>query len=460
MLADDRPGYPMNCFLRLRFRGELNRAALEAAAQASLARHPLLSAIVGPAARKRWQWLPVPIPSPVVRWHRGPVGDGLPPVDRIDIRREPGMRLWAVGDQDRTDLTLQLHHAACDGIGTIRFAEDLLLCYATEIGVTGIPPLEPLQPDKLRGRGRFGLNAWKFIGILGQQAVGLIGVWQFARRRPSPLASGVSPAAAETLPEAYPTTLAQALSAEETIELRRSAKALAVPLNDLLARDLFLTLEDWRRQHAPGRSRDWLRLTVPINLRTPADGDMPAANVISMVFLDRRPTDMADQQRLLQGVHDEMQQIKRLGLGLTFVLSLWAVRRWPGGLPRMARKAQCSATCLLSNLGTLLADVPLPRQDGRIVLGNAVLESIDGFGPLRPGTYAAFSAFSYAGRLCVTLHYDPRAFSAAEAGDLLDAYAKCLRQSARHTSGADILFAGESARRERRGQPKICTTTS
>ena len=239
-------------------------------------------------------------------------------------------------------------------------------------------------------------------------------------------------------------------TAEETIELRRSAKALAVPLNDLLARDLFLALEDWRRQHAPGKSRDWLRLTVPINLRTPADLDMPAANVISMVFLDRRPSDMADRRQLLQGIHAEMQQIKRLGLGLTFVLSLWAVRRLPGGLPRMARKAQCSATSLLSNLGTLLADAPLPRQGDRIVLGNAVLESIDAVGPLRPYTYAAFSVFSYAGQFCITLHYDPRAFSPAGASDLLEAYVRCVRQSARHSERSGHSERSEESSERRR----------
>jgi hypothetical protein len=48
--------------------------------------------------------------------------------------------------------------------------------------------------------------------------------------------------------------------------------------------------------------------------------------------------------------------------------------------------------------------------------------------------YTAFSVFTYAGRLCITLHYDPRAFSPAGAGDLLEAYAGRVRQS----SGAHI----------------------
>ena len=78
-----------------------------------------------------------------------------------------------------------------------------------------------------------------------------------------------------------------------------------------------------------------------------------------------------------------MRQIKRLGLGLTFVLSLWAVRRLPGGLPRMVRTAGCSATSLLSNLGPCW---PTPRCRGKAARSRwagAVLESIDAVGPLR-----------------------------------------------------------------------------
>jgi hypothetical protein len=325
-----------------------------------------------------------------------------------------------------------LHHVACDGIAIVGFAEELLRSYAQRIGVAGLPPLPPSQPEKLRGRGRFGLNAWRLLRNLGRQAVGLIGVWQFAVHRPVPAGAQVSPQEAATLPADYPTTLSGELTAEETAALRQAAKALAVPLNDLLARDLFLAFDDWRRQHPPGNDRDWLRLTVPINLRGPADADMPAANVISMVFLDRRGAQIADAGRLLRGINAEMRRIKRLGLGLTFVLSLWAVRRLPGGLPRMVRPARCSATSLLSNLGPVLADGPLPRQDGQIALGGAVLESIDAVGPLRPLTHTAFSVFTYAGRLGITLHYDPRAISSAGAGELLDAYARRVRQSARH----------------------------
>ena len=286
----------MNCFLRLHFRGGLDRPALEAAAQGLFARHPLLMAVVRPAGRNRWQWEPVAAALPAVRWLDGPVGQGLPRVGPIDIRRESGLRLWAVGDRDRTDVTVQLHHVACDGIAIVGFVEELLRRYAERIGVTGLPPLPPSRPEKLRGRGRFGLNAWRLLRILGRQAVGLIGVWHFAVAPPG--AGGgaeVSPQAARPLPSVYPATLSHEFAAEETIGAAPSRQGVGGAFERPAGpRPVSGLRRLGAGRHPPAKGRDWLRLTVPMSLRSPADFDMPAANVVSMVFLDRRSAEMAD----------------------------------------------------------------------------------------------------------------------------------------------------------------------
>ena len=153
LLADDRPGYPMNCFLRLRFRGGLDCPA-RGGRRAGVVwpATPCCRLLSRPAGRNRWQWAPVAVALPAVRWLDRPVGEGLPRVGPIDIRQESGLRVWAVGDRDRTDVTVQLHHVACDGMATLGFVAELLHGYAERIGVTGLPPLPPSRPEAARPR--------------------------------------------------------------------------------------------------------------------------------------------------------------------------------------------------------------------------------------------------------------------------------------------------------------------
>ncbi|MGW8256044.1 MAG: hypothetical protein ACWGMZ_01015 [Thermoguttaceae bacterium] len=154
------------------------------------------------------------------------------------------------------------------------------------------------------------------------------------------------------------------------------------------------------------------------------------ANVVSMIFLDRRPEDFGGAERLLKTITDEMQLIKRNQLGLTFVLSLAALRKIPGVVPRMVRSDNCRATSVLTNLGKAFSGVSLPRRKGCIVAGNVVLEEMELLAPIHPYTCATFAVFNYAHRLCVSLHYDPRVLSASLAGELLDIYLVFLRNSA------------------------------
>jgi hypothetical protein len=385
LLRDDRPAYPMNFFIRLRFSGRFGRFALKSALRTAVARHPLLSAVVRQGRRGRFEWVTPGSQSPAVHWLNGPSGHAYPPATAIDVRKEAGLRLWFAEADETTDLVLQFHHACCDGLGAFQFVGDLLLAYAAACGSTPERAvLRPLEERRLLKRGSFGLTPWKLLRMLPKQLVGLGGVRQFFAHAPVPLVSPEAGTADAELPDHYPAAATQEFDPTESERIRRVAPRLGTTVNDLLVRDLFLALGDWRSRHGQGTDRDWLRLSVPINLRTAADRRVPAANLVSMVFLDRRPAQFADPSRLLKGIHDEMQLIKRLHLGLTFVLSLRALRAVPGALARMTRADRCKATCVFTNLGAPLARVPLPRNNGRIAAGDVILESIDALAPLRP----------------------------------------------------------------------------
>jgi NRPS condensation-like uncharacterized protein len=438
MLRDDRPSAPMDFFVRLRFSGHFTRSALQSALRTTIDRHPLLRAVVRCERRGRLQWCPTDGESREIHWLPGGSNTSFPTASAIDLDREPGMRLSVLSGAEKSDLVAQFHHASCDGIGAIQFLEDLLVAYAQTLGTSADPPrLRPLQEEALRTRARFGLSAWRFLKLLPRQLVGLLRVRKFFSHAPAPLAGALQRPVNEPRPAQYPALCDRRLTAEETSSLMVAAKRDRVTLNDLMVRDWFLAMGDFRARHFPDGGNGWLRLAVPMNLRGPADADTPAANIVSMVFLDRRPSELADLERLLGGIHREMDQIKRCRLGLMFVLSLAAARALPGCLSGMTRADRCRATAVLTNLGTPLRQSPLSTKEGLAAVGDMVLEAIDLLGPLRPHTHAAVGVLTYAGRLHVALRYDPGAIRAAQADDLVEAFMARLRASGARSGTAE-----------------------
>jgi hypothetical protein len=223
--------------------------------------------------------------------------------------------------------------------------------------------------------------------------------------------------------------LTHTLTADETKSLVSAAKARGVTVNDLLTRDLFLAAHAWRQRRGIGRAEDWLRFSVPMNLRTAADARMPMANSVSSVFLDRRAVDFADADRLLAGIHTQMMRIKRLQLRYTFLLSLGVARWMPGGIRKGTRGDRCRLTCWMSNAGPVFTQTALPRIDGRLRCGNVDLEAVDYVIPLRPQMHAGVLIHTYAGRLRVLISFDPHAMSDEAARQLLDDYLEQIRRS-------------------------------
>lgn len=443
MLADDRPAYPMNFFFRLGFAGVLREDRFNDAWRAAVARHPLLGAVV--ERRRGGLFWTLTDQSPVVQWASsatpepaGPSTNSTPgrtegranaasQISGLDLFREPGVRarIHVVGG--RTDLLLQFHHASSDGLGAVRFVEDLLVAYAVPSSEERNRHWATLSPDALRRRGEFGLTSWKLIKMAPQQAVGLLGARQFLFRQPLPLGAGLSVDPSNVPPAEYPACVTRGLSFADTKRMEPRAQVLEVTTNDWLLSHLFRVVGEWRSKQGDCRPQDWLRMSVPMNLRTAADKQMPAANVVSMVFLDRRFTQLGDSSRLLATVHEEMGLIKRLRLGLTFVLSLRAARPL-GAISLFCKTDQCRATMVLTNLGRVWRCRPLLDAEGRVRLDDATLDQVEIAAPLRPGTSLAVATFAYAGRRWFTWHFDPRVLSAEHVRCMADDYLNRLSQ--------------------------------
>jgi len=203
-------------------------------------------------------------------------------------------------------------------------------------------------------------------------------------------------------------------------------------LNDLLLRDMFLTMNDWNRQHAPKHCPVRLRIMMPTDMRISRDCEMPAANLTSYTFLTRDINGRVSSDELLSGIQAETQLIKSRRSGTTFMnMVAWASRR-RNLLPYLASRNICLATVVLSNAAdpSRRFTAKFKREAGRIVCGNLILESISGVPPLRAKTRATFSISQYDRRVTVSLRCDPHSFRPEDTAALLDLYMLRLSQSA------------------------------
>jgi len=444
MLLDETPSHPMEFFYRLRFDGPLDLAAIRDAAERTVARHPLLGSRVerGRAARPRFVPLDQGrIAAEVVQPATVADCDGLPRIPPLELATGPLVRVVPVldpstgsGPAGPLEILVQFHHVACDGLGALAFLSDLLEMVAG-IASDRPPDLEPLDPKRLAHRGRYGLDAWKLLRSLPAQARGLEGVWKFIRHRPGrfpddPGATGLARDLA---------AVSSVFSDSEADSLRRAAAAAGGSLNEVATASLFTALAAEVPFEPKDSRAEVIRLSIPMNLRQVADRRLPAANVVSMVFLDRTADQISDRDELLRSIHEEMQLIKDNGLGMTFIHTLAAARCGPGGIAGLVRNRASAATALFTNLGRVFrrADRRLSRADregrsGRqslVQIGSVRLVAVEGLAPLRRGTPLAMAAVEYGGRLRFTIRFDPTVISRESACRIRDAFDAAIRRS-------------------------------
>lgn len=434
LYVDDCPAYPWNILFRLTFDGPLDRAVFDRAQAAVVRRHPLLRAAARRSKLGRFSWVWPDDGSPTspvrVHWNEHTVGS-WPVVRRLPLEQGSTLDIWASEAAGRTEVLLHFQHVAVDGLGAVQVIGDLLLAYdAYSRGAS--PAWPPLDDAILRRRGTYGYNAIKFLRNLTKLSVGLRGVKQFLARKPVPLLPHEPAVRTMPQPATYPALLTHAFTTADTQSLLAAARASDATLNDLLARDLLLALHQWRERRSTVPDDEWLRLLVPVNMRTPEDQAMPAANVMSTVFLDRDGAQLrGDATALLHSVHDEMALIKRNDLGLIYLLSLRVSGIFPGVMERAVHKQKFCCTAILTNIMRPLETLPLPRCDGRLQAGPVHLDDLEFFAPVRPLTCASFGIATYAGRLHVSLQADSRFLSASDINELQGCYVEQISRSLR-----------------------------
>ncbi|MFM9962280.1 MAG: condensation domain-containing protein [Planctomycetaceae bacterium] len=430
MLAGDSPDHPMSFFVQMKFQGRFDRPQLNAALQAALQVHPLLKSLIQGAAKdktSRITWIESHLPTPTIDWDDDEAPLRFVAGRWMDLRSETGLRVWLRESEDATTLILQIHHCCCDGLGASSFIQTLLMAYHLLQTSGSMDELGRMfDPQLLRERD-LSLTSWRRIWNTARHAFHRVS--RYCKLPPIPLATP------RPLPEdifgddPFPRFQTFAFDAADTKKFRVIAKRLGVSLNELLLRDLFLILDDWNRRHSPDHSSRTIRVCIPINQRRATDGRMPAANVVSLSFLDRVAAQLADPIRLLGNLHEQISQTLRVRSSLAFGPALKLIGMIPGRLFARMQRTNCLASAVMSNLGILCVGSRLMGRDRRMVAGGVVLESVEVVLPLHPLTHVAFVALNYGGKLSLTISHDPRWIDAAEGRDLLESFVRQLKVS-------------------------------
>ena len=429
MLADDRPTLPMAYFIRFVFSGTLDPAAFEAAINEALARHPLLNATITGQSFRDYTW--VVLPTTDLKIDDGPWGAPLVfrQGEAIDLREERGLRVWIRRNADRAEVRFQFHHSCSDGVGAYRFIDEVLSRYHNRLAPKHAVPSRKLEPARLSKRADFGMSAWRRwlrmpIDVWGL-IIGGINFFLFTPQELAlPKAEPIDPESLRRLPD-FPVAR---LTPDQLARLSAAAKRRGLTLNDLVTSELFLVLEQWRRQqgHKP---RGFFRIMVPINVRSPQDETLPAANIVGMVPVDRGGFWLRRPEGLRRSVSIELRYLKYFRFGLVFLSMCRMFEILLGGLGRLLDNDRCQTTLTYSNMGRACYDSPLKGPDGRLRLGGLTLEQVESGPPIRPHTPVSFSSLWYAGQFTLVTIYDRRQMTRATADALLAMIVEHLRRT-------------------------------
>lgn len=445
MFLDGNESYPMNCFVRMRFSGYFDRDRFARAAKISLVAHPLFQArLVTPRAH-RFFWELANLEVPIL-WQKIENAAQSVTGRAFDLTLEPPLRLHLL-ERDiperasgETDLVLEFHHSASDGVGSYDFLADLLRAYHDN-------SLPAITRDEaifsLTRRADFATSWRESLALLPSQLWGFFRARKFLFNRPEAILPYTPPPKNENasqshnLPHSFPAIIETHLDAAQFDRVRVLCKSKGVTVNDFLLAAFYQAVFAWRVGEGFSQSSNYLRIAVPTSLRRRNEKLATAANRVSMVFLDRTQRDMHEKSfdGFLRSIAREMSHIKRHELGWAFIFGLTALKNLFGGIHGMVQQKRCWSSCVLSNLGQPLINVALPRKAGEILIDGAanggklrVIE-FSTAPPIRAWTEFGIGVLTYNNRMFIALHYDPRIISSAAAQRFLTQFVTIIAPS-------------------------------
>ena len=458
MLEDDAGPFPMTSTVTVEVAGTLDREAFVESVSDALQRHPLLTSVV---ERRGWKppvWVPSSIPADVtfVDAYRtqfpdvvGAAGgsadeataadenfvtEWTPPLADLDVTQRPGLRVTVYQEGEKAAVCFDVHHATADGIGTHCFIGDVFALYGQRKSFGAPPELKPLDSGLLPNRGRLSPEIRSAMRTRRYWSNLVGGTFRYLALPPVP----VAPDSGQTQRDVERTITARSrsLAKAQLRRLRRVLHSRQQTLNDLLLTELFRSLRDWNAARG-GSDGERLRLVVPTNLRGQDMAQLPAANGIFYMFLAFRRREIRNDPSFAETVTTQMRKRVELHSGSVYAVFSKAASRVPGLLPLFVSRSTGSGTAVGSFIGdpSRTHAAKFPRQKGRLVAGDVVLERYSVRGTIRPGTFLNLSASVYADRLSLNVTADERHCGQGAAGHFAE---DLQNRIARHAEDASV----------------------
>ncbi len=421
MLADGRPQYPMMCDIEVHVQGTIERGPFEEALAFAIQRAPLFRSVVQKDKKLGLVWQ-LTDRTPEVEWDEF----GVPYLNgydqHVDLFQDLGLRIYVRSGSERSSFLLHFHHATSDGVGSIAFVEDILTAYHNATPGTKYVKPRKWEPERLLNRCNSALENPGWRRGLYDVYCGIYGASNFFMQRPIPMTAKL-PKPEDDAVRQQNGHITKAVSSEATLAMRKWTSAQKVTVNDVLLRDLFVTLHDWMSDQSIDIGSRYLRILMPQSLRGRGDAAMPTTNDIGFAFLARRGNLIQKPADLLESLAPETAAIRKDNLSRHFIGGLAAVQSM-GLLPWMLNGSSCFSTAVLTNFGNSWRrfQAKLPPADGGLTAGNLVYDGLTGTPPCRPNTAAAFCVCTSADQIFVSLKHDPFHYTLDESHELLSRY--------------------------------------
>lgn len=424
MLDEDSPRRPMVYPQVLEFSGRLRRDLFEQALQQALQRHPLFQCRLARDAQGRPQFRETsPARKVSVHWRCEDAGPLTVNAYRLDLAREGGARIIVQETSDRTIVYFLWHHAFTDGIGSFRCIGDLLAYYAHLVDPTTTPGVVDLDRSRLKVRGE-SMSRGPELNVkpvtASEMMVSIVA--PLVAREAAPL-TGARRARFENARQPFPGLILKEYDVKGYTAIRKAAENRGLTAHDLLTFATFRFAAQWNQSRGKPANQE-IRLCVPVDLRGRGDDATPAANVVGMQFLSLKSSDCLDDARLLESVKNEAIRTRTEQPAARMNQTLALAYAIPKAVAASFRGNRCMSTCILSNVGdpTRRFTATLPRREGKLVIGDVVLEKIYGISPMRRGTRLGIGAQTYNRQLVLSMRSDPYRFSLDDTRRMMDEF--------------------------------------